>query len=281
MLVNLAASELYSLRGKTALLTGASGYLGRTMARALLANGARVLALGRSERLREEVRSWQQEFGSDKSAAHLIDMYDLPALAALFDQLVAEESSIDILVNNAHELGPNTGFNVPEGSLEAASYDHWHRNWLGGVFWPAMAVQKIGEKMKAAGHGSIVNVSTMYATVAPDPALYAGTDFINPPAYSASKAAMLAFTRYTASFWGRHGIRANAILPGPFSNIEDNSPNSVGPGDFFLERLKARTCLGRIGRPAELAGCLIFLASEASSYMTGQALAVDGGWTIL
>lgn len=279
--MNLAATDLFSLRGKTAVLTGASGYLGRTMARALLANGARVVALGRSERLREQVSAWQQEFGPDRAEAHLIDMYDLQAFAALLDQIVAGEGSIDILVNNAHELGPQTGFNVAEGSLEGLSFDHWQRNWLGGVFWPALAVQKIGEKMKASARGSIVNISTMYALVAPSPKLYEGTNFLNPPAYSASKAAMLAFTRYVASFWGQHGIRANAILPGPFSNIEDRGPNSVRDDDFFIDRLKERTCLGRIGRPAELAGCLLFLASDASSYMTGQALAVDGGWTIV
>lgn len=278
--MNLDASELFSLHGKTAVLTGASGYLGRTMARALLANGARVLALGRSERLHASVQEWRNEFGTDRAEAHQVDMYNVPALTALLNAIVAKEESIDVLVNNAHELGPKTGFNVPEGSLENATYDHWHRNWLGGVFWPALAVQKVGPKMKAAGHGSIVNISTMYASVAPNPALYEGTDFINPPAYSASKAALLAFTRYTASFWGLHGIRANAILPGPFSNIEDKGPNSVSDDDFFLQRLKSRTCLGRIGRPQELAGCLLYLASDASSYMTGQALSVDGGWTV-
>jgi gluconate 5-dehydrogenase len=121
----------------------------------------------------------------------------------------------------------------------------------------------------------------MYAVVAPSPALYEGTAFINPPGYSASKAALLALTRYTASFWGRHGIRCNAILPGPFSNIEDTGQNSVKQNDFFLDRLKARTCLGRIGHPDELVGPLLFLASDASSYVTGHALMVEGGWTII
>ncbi len=279
--MNFDASELFSLHGKTALLTGASGYLGRMMARALLANGARVIALGRSERLHLCVQSWKQEFGVDRAESHQVDMYDIPALSALFDDIIAKEISIDVLVNNAHELGPRTGFNVPEGSLESTTYEHWQRNWLGGVFWPALAVQKIGPAMKAAGRGSIINISSMYAVVAPSPALYEGTNFINPPAYSASKAALLAFTRYTASFWGKAGIRANAILPGPFSNIEDSGPNSVSDSDVFLERLKARTCLGRIGHPAELAGCLVYLASDASSYTTGQSLTVDGGWTIL
>jgi gluconate 5-dehydrogenase len=135
--------------------------------------------------------------------------------------------------------------------------------------------------MRNRGKGSIVNISTMYAVVAPSPQLYAGTDFINPPGYSASKAALLAFTRYTASFWGPYGVRANAILPGPISNTGQDSDNSVAPDDPFLERLKARTVLGRVGNPRDLVGALLYLASDASLFTTGQALVVDGGWTIV
>jgi NAD(P)-dependent dehydrogenase (short-subunit alcohol dehydrogenase family) len=279
--VNFQAADLFSLKDKTALLTGATGYLGRTMARALLANGARVLALGRRARLQVLERQWQEEFGPDRAAAFQIDMYDLPALAKLLDSIVASEKSVDILINNAHELGAGTGFNIPGGALENATIEQWQRNLTGGVFWPALATQKIGAAMQRRGRGSIINISTMYAVVAPSPALYEGTSFINPPGYSAAKAALLALTRYTASFWGRHGIRCNAILPGPFSNIEDTGQNSVKQNDFFLDRLKARTCLGRIGHPDELAGPLLFLASDASSYVTGHALMVEGGWTIV
>jgi NAD(P)-dependent dehydrogenase (short-subunit alcohol dehydrogenase family) len=279
--VNLDANSLFSLQGKTALLTGATGYLGRTMARALMTNGARVVALGRSDRLKELEKKWRDEFGQDRSATHQIDMYDLPALSQLLDSIVGSEKSVDILINNAYELGAQTGFNVPSGSLENASIDQWQRNLTGGVFWPELAIQKVGAGMKERKRGSIINISTMYAVVAPSPALYEGTAFINPPGYSAAKAAMLALTRYTASFWGRHGIRCNAILPGPFSNIEDKGQNSVRSDDFFIDRLKARTCLGRIGHPDELVGPLIFLASDASSYVTGHALMVEGGWTII
>ncbi len=105
----------------------------------------------------------------------------------------------------------------------------------------------------AARYGNIINISTMYATVAPSPQLYEGTTYLNPPGYSASKSAMLAFTRYVASFWGQFGIRSNAILPGPFSNTQDTGPNSVQKDDFFMARLTKRTCLGRIGQPEELA----------------------------
>jgi len=279
--VNLHASSLFSLEGKTVVLTGAAGFLGRTFGRVLLCNGARVIALGRSETLDKQAAEWIAEFGLDRVASHRVDMYDLPALEKVLDSIAAREPSVEILINNAHELGPKTGFNSPNGTLEAAPVDQWMRHFTSGVYWPALTVQKLGPGMKARRKGSIINISTMYAIVAPSPHLYEGTNFLNPPGYSAAKAAMLAFTRYVASFLGSYGIRANAILPGPFSNTQDPGPNSVHDSDFFLERLAQRTCLGRIGRPEELAGALVFLASDASSYVTGHALVVDGGWTVI
>jgi NAD(P)-dependent dehydrogenase (short-subunit alcohol dehydrogenase family) len=276
----LKSSELFSVSGKTVVITGASGFLGRTFVRTLLANGARVVAIGRSERLTQEAKGWSEEFGSDSVSVHRVDMYDLPALNQTLDRIVEQESSIDVLINNAHELGPGTGFNVPEGSLEAGSFETWMKNLTGGVYWAALTTQKIGAKMEQQRAGSIINISTMYALVAPRPQLYQGTDFINPPGYSAAKAGLLSFTRYVASFWGLHGIRANAILPGPFSNTEDiGGANAVQQGSPFLERLKGFTCMGRVGKPHELAGALLFLASDASSFMTGQAIVIDGGWT--
>jgi len=274
------SSQLFSVAGKTIVITGASGFLGRTFVRALLANGARVVAIGRSKRLMSEAEGWCAEFGSESVSVHRVDMYDLPALNQTLDRIVEKERSIEVLVNNAHELGPGTGFNVPEGSLETATFEAWMRNLTGGVYWAALTTQKLGAKMKQQRSGSIINVSTMYALVAPRPQLYQGTEFINPPGYSAAKAGLLSFTRYVASFWGPHGIRANAILPGPFSNTEDvGGANAVQQNSAFLERLKGFTSMGRIGKPHELAGALLFLASDASSFMTGQAIVIDGGWT--
>jgi NAD(P)-dependent dehydrogenase (short-subunit alcohol dehydrogenase family) len=278
--VTLEAGSLFSLEGRTALLTGASGFLGRTFARTLLSNGARLIALGRSERLDDLAVGWARDFGAERVRSYRVDMYDLPAFSTVLDEIAAQET-VDVLVNNAYELGPDTGFNTPAGALESATLEQWTRHFTSGVYWPALTVQKLGPGMIERQRGSIVNISTMYAVVAPDPRLYEGTEYLNPPGYSAAKAATLAFTRYVASFWGAHGVRANAILPGPFSNTEDAGTNSVDAADPFLERLAARTSLRRPGRPDELAGALLFLASDASSYVTGHGLVVDGGWTAI
>lgn len=278
---DLQRDTLFSLEGKTAVLTGASGFLGRTFALALLANGARVIALGRSDRLQTEARKWAEQFGEDRIAVEQIDMYDAEALNRLCDRISEREPSLDILVNNAHELGAATGFNIPEGSLENSSFDQWQRNLQGGVYWAVQTTQHLGIRMKQQGRGSIINIATMYASVAPRPQLYEGTASLNPPGYSASKAALVAFTRYTASFWGTTGVRANCISPGPFSNTEDvgTGQNAVQEDSPFVTKLKGYTVLNRIGRPLELCGALLFLASDASTYITGQNLNVDGGWT--
>jgi gluconate 5-dehydrogenase len=277
---SLKIAALFNLEGKTAVLTGASGFLGRTFGFTLLENGARLIVFGRSQRLIDQAAIWAELYGSDRVAAYRVDMYDRAALHALCSEISARERSIDILVNNAHELGAATGFNVPEGSLENSTFEQWQRNLHGGVYWAVQTTQLLGGKMKAQGRGSIVNIATMYASVAPRPALYAGTDSLNPPGYSAAKAALVAFTRYTASFWGGAGVRANCISPGPFSNTEDPaSENAVAEDSPFVKRLRGYTVLDRIGRPVELCGALIYLASDASSYVTGQNICVDGGWT--
>ena len=276
----LSINRLFTLEEKTVVLTGAAGFLGRTFVHALLANGAKVVALGRGDRILHEGQKWAEQFGADKIVVQQVDMYDNAALRAVCGEIAERERRIDVLINNAYELGPQTGFNTPSGSLENSSFEQWQRNLQCGVIWAVTTTQILGARMKAQGFGSIINIATMYSAVAPRPQLYEGTTSLNPPGYSAAKAALAAFTRYTASFWGPNGVRANCISPGPFSNTEDlDGPNSVAEDSPFVQRLKASTLLNRIGRPAELCGALLFLASDASSYVTGQNLFVDGGWT--
>jgi len=274
------AGRLFSLEGKSVVLTGASGFLGRTFGEAILQNGGRLIAVSRPGRLEQQVAGWRERFGEERVIGHAVDMYDTDRFDATLASIATDVGAVDVLVNNAHELGARTGFNVPNAGLADATYDQWIRNLTAGVYWAAAAVQRLGPAMKERGRGSVINVSTMYALVAPSPRLYEGTPFMNPPGYSAAKAGLLAFTRYVASFWGPFGIRANAILPGPFSNTQDETANAVHADDPFLDRLRSRTCLGRIGNPEELVGALLFLASDASTFVTGHGLVVDGGWTV-
>jgi gluconate 5-dehydrogenase len=278
--VKLGAASLFAVNKKTVVLTGASGFLGSAFAETFLENGARVIVLGRSEKLDTHLARWKSIFGPDRVDGYRFDMGDPDKLNRALDEIITKEIHIDVLINNAHELGPLTGFNTEAGSLENCTMEQWTRNLAGGAIWPFITIQKLGPVMKRQNNGSIINIASMYAVVAPSPDLYEGTEFGNPPGYSASKGAMLSFTRYVASYWGKYGVRANAILPGPFSNTDYSSANSVALDSPFLSRLRSRTCLKRLGSPHELAGALLFLASEASSFMTGQALIVDGGWTI-
>ena len=131
--MSLQAGSLFSLEGRTVLLTGATGFLGRTFARALLSNGARLIALGRSDRLDALTAEWKNEFGEEHVLSERIDMYDLPAFSAFLDE-VATQEAVDVLINNAYELGPNTGFNTREGALEAATLEQWTRHFTSGVY---------------------------------------------------------------------------------------------------------------------------------------------------
>lgn len=274
-------NPLFDLTGKTALLTGASGYLGRTMAEGLLMHGANLVAIGRSNRVDGLAVEWTTRFPSQIVVTRNIDMDDVPLLRMTLEE-ICSTYAIDILINNAHPLNAEAGFNVPEGSLENTNLEKVMKNITGGIVWPLITMQAVAPGMKARGGGSIINTASMYGTVAPSPRLYeGGIKKLNPPGYGAAKSGMIGLTRYAASFWADSGIRVNALLPGPFSNTDSDSENRVDPHDPFLDRLRERTLLRRIGKPVELVGPLVFLASKASSYMTGQSLSVDGGWTTL
>jgi len=276
---SLLIQDLFSVRSKTAFITGSSGFLGRMLTRTLLVNGARVVAVGISGRFNRFRDQMWDEFGKGAFVAYEVDLENTDAFRGTLKRIVVERP-VDVIINNAQVLGTKTGFNDVAGFLENASLEQISGNLAGGVIWPFLAVQILGTGMIERRAGSIINIASMYALISPAPALYRDTGFLNPPGYSIAKAGMLAFTRYVASFWGQYNIRCNAILPGAFPNLEERTENSVNEGDPFLHRLVDRTCLRRVGAPCDLAGALLFLASDASSYMTGQTLVVDGGWTI-
>lgn len=271
---------LFSLEGKRIVLTGAAGFFGRYFAKALLEAGAKWLYLldfnvaGLKE-LAEEL----QLRGLKSFETIQIDQSDEHWTTDVFNQLILKFGAIDVLVNNSFLFGPRSGFNDPAGRVETASRDQVMMALESGSWWPLRAAQLVTPGMKAKGAGAIINIASMYALVAPNPALYAGRDYFNPVGYGMAKAAVIAQTQYLAAWLGPE-VRVNALAPGAIPNNERKSDNSEQNKDEeFVQRLVGRTLLKRVGHPDDLVGAIIFLASNASSYMTGQTLVVDGGWT--
>ena len=274
-----AIESLFSLSGKRVILTGATGFFGRAFSDALLGAGATVMAFGRNEKA---LGNLEDDLGSryDKGRLHVFvaDCADDVQFRRTLETAIATIEGVDVLVNNAFEFSRGTGFNDPSGSMDRINRDQWMRGLESGIYWQASAIQVAIPTMQRQGQGSIVNISSMYGLVSPDPELYRGKTVFNPPTYSVAKAGLLALTRYVASFYGEFGIRCNALLPGSFPNTDPTAFNAPSD-DSFLRALASRTALGRVGKVEDLQGALIFLASNASAYMTGQALVVDGGWT--
>jgi NAD(P)-dependent dehydrogenase (short-subunit alcohol dehydrogenase family) len=271
--------QIFNIADKWVLITGASGFFGGYISRAFLEVGAKVILLSRSAKLSGQIKEYRREFGKDTVLGFRVDFYRRKELEDTLKK-VAKKFDIDVVVNNAYDLSEKTGFNTTKGHLGNSTYNQWKSAFESGIYWAVLTTQIIGEQFKRKKKGSIINISSMYGVVSPNPKLYEGTNFSNPPTYGVNKAGIVALTRYTAAFWAKYSVRCNAVLPGPFSNVESERPNSVSSDDFFLERLKSSTVLNRIGHPNDLRGILIYLACDASSYMTGQAVVIDGGWTI-
>jgi NAD(P)-dependent dehydrogenase (short-subunit alcohol dehydrogenase family) len=241
------------LDGRVAIVTGALGKLGPVWTGALESAGATVV--------RVDVR---EEAGVERA-----DVTDRAALEAIRDRI--EKPSI--LVNNAGiDQPPEAGARTYR--IEDVPLEDFRRTVDVNLVGAFNAIQVFGSAMRDAGSGSIVNIGSLYASIAPEPRFYdhmeADPPFLKPAAYGASKAGLLALTRYFARLWGPDGVRVNALSPGGV--IGDHDPQ-------FLRKYTARVPLGRMAEPRDLAGALLFLASDASRYVTGQELRVDGGFT--
>lgn len=259
--------SLFSLAGRTALITGATGHLGSAMAEAMAGAGARVLVNGRDSEKCESLSSELRSKGFDAVAA-VFDVSDRQAVAEFFENKGPD--MLHVLVNNAYTGGA--------GCIESASPESFAQSYEVSVvashFLFQQALPALRQAVAKDGDASVINISSMYGVVSPDQRLYPNAESANPPFYGAAKAALLQWTRYAACEFGKEGIRINAICPGPFpaKSVQDKSPE-------FIETLAARVPMERIGRAAEIAGPTVFLASSASSYVNGASLMVDGGWT--
>jgi NAD(P)-dependent dehydrogenase (short-subunit alcohol dehydrogenase family) len=258
---------MFSLEGKTVLITGATGHLGRSIALALASAGAHVLVNARDV---AAVATFATELTAQgfSAAAAVFDITDSGAVADFFRS--AECSKLHVLVNNAYGGGAGNFQSSDEASYRAA-YDVTvvaAHNIVRG------ALPHLKNAVREQGEASVINMASMYGMVSPDLRAYDSAGSANPPFYGAAKAALLQWTRYLACELGPQGIRVNSISPGAFASEGFQNANPQ-----CARKLIEKVPLGRFGKPSELRGPIVFLASAASSYVNGANLVVDGGWT--
>jgi NAD(P)-dependent dehydrogenase (short-subunit alcohol dehydrogenase family) len=265
------AGGAFDLEGRVAVVTGGYGVLGSSIAEALGAVGAKVVVLGRNQRAAEAKAENLQRAGT--AAIGLVaDVLDDKALVAARTALLAEWGRVDILVNAAggHVAEARTD-HAPAFEMSLPAFDDVVRLNLHGTVYPTLV---FGEAMALEGRGSIVNISSMAATLALSGVL----------GYSVAKAAIESFTRWMAVDLARRfgeGLRVNAIAPG-FFVAKQNRGVLVRPDGSLTERARAilaRTPMGRFGDPAELQGPVLWLCSDAASFVTGAVIPVDGGFS--
>ncbi|MEK7510267.1 MAG: SDR family oxidoreductase [Patescibacteria group bacterium] len=254
-------TELFNLEGKKAVVTGGLGHLGLASTEALLEFGASVIVTGiqeeiQKEETREKLERLTGEFSKQKVRMKVLDFRSDGSIRNFFREVELEFQGLDILINNAMY-----------GNSE--DFDDGMRGTLSCVHQCCEAAFPLMERQKK---GVIINIASIYGLVAPDMRTYEEfPQWKSPLNYGTAKAGVIQLTRYLASAWAPYGIRVNAVSPGPFSH--------PGRPEEFLKRLREKTMLNRIGTPEELKGMIALLASDASSYITGQNFLVDGGWT--
>jgi NAD(P)-dependent dehydrogenase (short-subunit alcohol dehydrogenase family) len=269
-----ANAELFSLGGKVAIVTGALGLLGRQHCEALAQAGANVVTCDLNGTDCDNFAQGLTE--NNRSIGIGLDITVPNELKMACERILDEFGHIDVLVNNAavNDMFENPALAGELSKFENYPLSEWQRSLDVNITGTFLASQIFGAEMARAGSGSIINVASTYGIVAPDQSLYTRPDgsqpFYKSPSYSTTKGAVLSFTRYLAAYWGNKGVRVNALSPGGVENGQEN---------YFVENYARRTMLGRMAKPNDYRGALVFLASDASKYMTGANVVVDGGWT--
>ncbi len=269
-------ADLFDLTGRTVVVSGGCGLLGSVFCRAASTYGASVVILDLNKTESERAADELTNLSGGAAIGIPCDVSSPDDVAEAVINIEREFGGIDVLVNNAAAKPSD----MAEWGRPAEEFklDVWREVMavnLDGLFLMARAVGL--SMIQAKRGGSIINISSIYGAIAPNPDIYEGSSYggggaINtPPVYSASKAGVVGLTRYLAAYWSRHGIRVNAISPGGVAS---------GQNTTFQERYGERVPLGRMAQAEELCGVLVFLASRASSYVTGQNILVDGGLSI-
>ena len=257
--------DLLSLKGKVAIVTGAAGWLGSAMSRALAEAGARVLVTSRQA---AQAEAFAATLAGDGHLGLGFSQGETDTIPQFVAEAVSRMGQIDILVNNAYG-GPPSDIDT----ATAADFDEAYHVGVTAYFLLARDVAKHLRGRKAPG--AIINIGSMYGVVASYPDAYEGLGINSPPNYHGLKGGIAHLTRHLAAYWAEDNIRVNCLSPGPFPKMPDI--HEAHPG--FIARLEAKVPLGRIGKPEELKGVILLLASDAGNYITGQNILVDGGWT--
>lgn len=266
--------EMFSLFGRTAVVTGALGLLGREHCRCLAEAGANVVVADLDESACCELAATLPS----RSCGLALDVTNRESVQTLHSEVLQRFGSAEILINNAaaNDMFENPSLAAEQSRFENYPVEMWRRMMDVNVTGMFICSQVIGSAMARRGAGSIINIASTYGVVAPDQSIYRKPDgeqqFFKSPSYPASKGAVITFTKYLASYWGHAGVRVNALSPGGVEN---------GQQEFFKENYARKTPLGRMAGRTDYHGAILFLASDASRYMTGANLIVDGGWTII
>jgi len=255
--------KMMNLKGKNALVTGGTGYLGSFMCSALIDLGANVIAVsrGKSSTYLDDLKG-KKQFKIIKK-----DLSTKKGVDACLVEIKKYFSGVNIIINNSYTWPTKVNYLDQDwGDFEGTLNS--------GIISQLYITKMIFNEMIEKKEGNIINISSMYGKVPPDFSIYRDSGMGNAIEYGISKAGMIQFTKYLASLGGQHNIRCNSISPGPFPR-----PGVMKGKEWFEKELNAKTMLGRVGKGEELKGVIAFLASDLSSYITGTDIAVDGGWT--
>lgn len=256
--------ELFNLQGKVAVLTGAAGWLGSAMSRALAEAGATMVVTSREE---GKIQEFAASLPGNGHVGMAFDQGDTDSIPGFAATVIERMGKIDILVNNAY------GGTAP--SIDSATAEDFDKAYHTGVTAYFLLAREVANHLRERGSaGSIINISSMYGVVGSYPDAYTDLPVNSPPNYHGLKGGIVHLTRHLAVYWAKEKIRVNCIAPGPFPTDKTQARNPE-----FITRLEGKSPMGRMGKPEELKGLVVLLASDAGSYITGQNILVDGGWT--